>query len=240
MGFFDFFTGGEEGQIKRHSKRLRNLNAQAEDRELSAHWLAENGSEEAILGLLGRYTVTYEQGMKDQNEKQLVYELLVSLGPKGGGPIRKWVRKNSQFARPLNALAQVEGGDAVVDVLLDMLGREVDPFKPEKKRQILVMLAEFRDPRIVDRVPACLEDFDEGIRYAAAQTLIVQETDEVKEELGAALARRDEDSNRLRVRISQCFQDRGWALAGDQLEAVLERPPVGWLISADGRLSPEP
>ena len=33
MGLFDFITGGSDGQLKRHTKRAKNLNAQAEDRE---------------------------------------------------------------------------------------------------------------------------------------------------------------------------------------------------------------
>ena len=50
MGLFDFFSGGAEGQLKRHSKRAMSLNAQAEDREASLQWLAQEGSEQAILG----------------------------------------------------------------------------------------------------------------------------------------------------------------------------------------------
>ena len=44
MGFLDFLTGGSDSQLKRHTKRAKNLNAQAEDREASLHWLAEEGS----------------------------------------------------------------------------------------------------------------------------------------------------------------------------------------------------
>lgn len=235
MGFLDFLTGGVEGQIKRHSKRVRNLNAQAEDRVASAYWLAENGSEDAIVGLLGRFTVTYEQGMKDAQEKELVRDLLIDLGPKVSEPIRTWVRKNTSFAVPLRILQDIEGTGAVIDVLLDMLGREVDPFKPEKKRQILIKLADFKDERIQDRVPPCLMDFDEGIRYAAVEALLAQETDDVKDELAAALANREEESNRLRVRIAAAFQSRGWKLEGERLEAVEQRPPVGWKVE-DGRM----
>ena len=62
--------GGEAGQVKRHIKRLSNLNAQKDERAGSAHWLAENGSEEAILGLLKRFELTYEHRMKDTEEKK--------------------------------------------------------------------------------------------------------------------------------------------------------------------------
>ena len=242
MGWFDWLTGGEEGQIKRHVKRLRNLNAQAEDRIGSAHWLAEHGSEEAVLGLLGRFTINYEHRMKDTEEKNLVTDLLRGLGRDSiGPPIRKWCRKHEAFARPLSLVHELEGPDAAVDLLLDMLGREVDPFKTEKKRQILIKLSDYADQRICERVPACLEDFDEGIRYAAAEALISQDDPKVREELAKALGRRDEESNRLRVRIAEAhaeaFHKRGWDL-GVHFEAIAERPPVGWRIEGQA-LRPE-
>lgn len=233
MGWLDWLTGGEEGQIKRHAKRVRNLNSQAEDRMASMHWLAEHGSEEAVIGLLGRFTINYEQRMKDGQEKDLVVELLRGMGKDSIGPaIRKWVRKNQAFARPIMLIDELEGPEAAVDVLLDMLGREVDPFKPEKKRQILIKLSDYVDPRIVERVPASLEDFDEGIRYAAAEALLAQDDDSVRDELAKALARRDEESNRLRVRLAEAFHKRSWSL-GDHTEAVEERPPVGWTVKGD-------
>jgi hypothetical protein len=233
MGWFDWLTGGEESQVKRHAKRVRNLNAQGEDRQASAHWLAENGSEEAILGLLGRFTIHYEQRMKDEEEKTLVTDLLRGLGAgKIGAPIRQWVRKNEAFARPLQLIDELEGKDAAVDLLLDMLGREVDPFKTEKKRQILIRLSSYVDTRIADRVSPCLEDFDEGVRYAAAEVLLAQDRESVRGDLARALARRDEESNRLRVRLAEAFHKRGWSL-GDHAPAVRERPPVGWTVQGD-------
>ena len=232
VGFFDFFRTGEAAQLKRHSKRLVNLNAQKEDRTASAYWLAENASEESIIGLLNRFNMTYEHRMKDSEEKQLVYDLLLGIGPVVTQPVRQWVRKNPSFAFPLRLIDHFEGPDAAVEVLLDMLGREVDPFKPEKKRQILIRLAEYRDERIIERVPACLEDFDGDIRYAAAEALIAQETDAVRDDLAKALANRNEESNRLRDRIAAVFEQRSWSL-GEHTEAVTDNPPYGWAVNGE-------
>ena len=112
--------------------------------------------------------------MKD-TEETLVTELL-----RGSASRRSRVRfgpgvaKIEAFARPLSLVHDLEGKGAAVDILLDMLGREVDPFKTEKKRQILIKLSDYIDDRICERVPACLEDFDEGIRYAAAEALFAR------------------------------------------------------------------
>ena len=58
MGFLDFIFGGsEETQLKRHAKKVNNLNAQADERLASAQWLAENQSEDAIAALLKRFSL---------------------------------------------------------------------------------------------------------------------------------------------------------------------------------------
>ncbi len=236
MGLFDFITGGSEGQLKRHTKRAKNLNAQAEDREASLHWLAEDGSEQAIFGLLGRFNVTYEHQMKDLNEKQLVFELLEGLGDTVCGPIKVWARTAPQFARPLQLVQQFEGEEETVAFLLDLLAGENDPFKPEKKRQILIRLAEYTDDRIVPAIEPCLRDFDEGIRYAAAEAALAQPDESVRLSLAECIADDKEESNRLRVRIAEAFHQRGWSL-GDHADAVSSFPPHGWQVE-DGRLFP--
>ena len=78
MGLFDFFSPSEEAQLKKHAKRMKNLNSQPEERQMSAHWLAENGSEAAVVGLLARFGLNYEQRMKDAEEKDFVYKLLLN------------------------------------------------------------------------------------------------------------------------------------------------------------------
>lgn len=232
MGLFDFLSGGEEAQLRRHAKRMTNINAQTEDRQASAQWLAENGSDPAILGLLGRFTWTFENGMKDSAEKKLVYDLLLDLGPKVCEPVREWMKKNANIAQPLRLLEHFEGKDGVVKVLLEMLARENDPFKTEKKRQILIKLAEYKHPAIVPAVVPVLKDFDEGVRYGAAEVLLAQDDPSVAGPLAERLADREEDSGRLRGRVAECFHQRRWSL-GEHAAAVAANAPRGWQVQGD-------
>ena len=88
MGFFgdileDFlaiFKNDPESQLKRHAKKVVNLNAQSEDRQFSAEWLADNGSPEAIAALLRRFSVHYEHQTKDKNEKVHSCWLIQNIG----------------------------------------------------------------------------------------------------------------------------------------------------------------
>lgn len=232
MGLLDWLTGGDEAQVRRHAKRIANINAQNEEREMSAHWLAENGSDAAILGLLGRFGLTIESQMKDAKEKQLAYDLLLDLGPKVVAPTKDWLARSNNIAMPLRLIAHFEGNASVVGLLLELLSRENDPFKTEKKRQLLIKLTEFKDPRIIPAVIPLLKDFDEGIRYAAAEVLIAQDDISGAPALAEALANPEEESNRVRVRIAEGLSQRRWSL-GQHADAVAARPPFGWKVAGD-------
>ena len=123
-----------------------------------------------------------------------------------------------------------------MELLLALLDEEIDEFKPEKKRQILIRLADFKDQRIAERVPECLGNFDEGIRYAAVEALAAQEVDSIRGDLAASLADKEEESNRFRVRIAEVFHRREWDL-GEHAEMVEQNPPVGFRIE-NGRVLP--
>jgi hypothetical protein len=170
--------------------------------------------------------------MKDVDEKELVYGYLVDLGPKAVGPVREFMLHNVQFTFPLRVVEHFEGKEKAVDVLLEMLAKEKDPFKPEKKRQILLRLADFNDPRARDALVGELLDFDEGIRYAAAEALIGIDDPSVQAPLAQALAKTGEESNRLRVRIAEAFHQRNWPL-GEHAATVGQRPPIGFVVQGD-------
>ena len=98
MGIFDFLFGGTESSVDRHAKKVVNLNAQIEERNASAEWLADNGSPEAIEALLKRFSIRYEHAMKDTEEKLFVFSQLQRIGPNVIPPTKTWIEKNSNFA----------------------------------------------------------------------------------------------------------------------------------------------
>lgn len=240
MGFFDLFTGGSiEKQIEKHAKRIRKKDAQQEDRVASAYWLAEEGSFNSVYGLLGRFEMAYEHQMKDRAEKDLASKLLQDLGEPAVPAIKAFLRKSSQFARPMALLENISGKEAALAMIFELLELEAakSELKPGKKRQLLIKLAEFQEPEVVASATPFLSDFDEGVRFAAVEVLIAQEeTKEVRETLLGSLSDPEEESNRLRVRISEVAHARRWGLGGHQ-EAVAANPPSGWTVSK-GRLLP--
>lgn len=234
MGLFDFVLpfGSVEKQIQRHGKRVRNMNASLEDREASARWLADNGSPEAIYQMLRRYDQAYEHQMKDLGEKDLIDKLALGLGERAVEPLRAYCLKNKAFARPLAVYERLTGPDGSKALTLEMLAfeKERSELKAAKKREVLVKLADFKDADIPALVMDQLDDFDEGVRYAACEVLIAQdETPEIHTALLAQLANPEEDSNRLRVRLAEVAIQRRWSL-GEHAAAVAENPPAGFSV----------
>ena len=85
----------------------------------------------------------------------------------------------------------------------------------------MVWLAEQRHERMLEVVSPFLKDFDEEVRYAAAEVLIHQEDDGTRDALLEMLANPDEESLRLRHRLAHVFRNRGWAVGDTNLAGIL-------------------
>jgi hypothetical protein len=231
MGFLDIIFGNPQKQLERQCKRVQNINAQPEDREAAALFLAEDGSEPAIYGLLGRFDVRIENAMKDRNEKAFVFELLEALGEPVLEPAILFSKRCKNIANPLRLIEALGGTEPVLATALEMLDEEAakEDYKPDRKRHLLVLLAEKKDERIAPSAARFLDDFDEGVRYAAAQAVISQDTQQCREDLVGALANPEEESNRLRVRIAEVVAARRWAL-DPHVQALQENPPTGFAV----------
>lgn len=227
MGLFDFFT--REGKLTRHARRMGDRDAQQEDREVSASWLYEDGSRQAIEGLLRRFEFSMTQQIKDQGEKERVYQLLKALGDDVVEPVKDWLRAGKEYAWPLRLLAELQGDQAAIDLVFELLDaeRKKAGFHPERKRELLVWLAEHRHPEALGHAVPFLEDFDESVRVAATEVVVAQNDDAARAPLLARLADPEEESNRMKHRICEAFQARAWPVDDADLDGVL---PPGFAV----------
>lgn len=231
MAFFDFLLGGSP--LKRHARRVANRDAQAEDREASAHWLAEDGSDEALLALCQRFNLQLEHSLKDKKEKDLVFELLAAKGPQGARAVRSFGKSAVAFAWPVRLIERLEGGDAATAFLMELLSQEsVDnELKPEKKRNLLIALAERKHPGLVDAARPYLKDFDEGVRHAAIEATAGQDGDAGRDALFDVLRNPKEESTRIRGRVAEIFASRRWAVPQDDWFAA--HVPAGFRLDGN-------
>ena len=254
MSFLDKIFGDP---LKKHARRVGTRDAQAEDREASARWLLDNGSPEAMTAVFKRFELQLEHSLKDKKEKEIVFDMLVDTGPAAAVAARDFARTSVHFQWAVAVIDKVEGPGAGTRALIDMLGaqRVEDEFKPEKKRTLLLFLAERKDPSIAPAAARFLTDFDEGVRHAAIEAIAAQtaaqgsaqgsgqtaqessasETEDStsRDMLSVALLNPREESTRIRGRLAEIFATRGWPVPEDA--AFQANVPVGFRL-ADGRL----
>ncbi len=230
MAFLDKIFGSP---LKRHARRVGTRDAQPEDRETSARWLIENGSPEALAAVFNRFELQLEHSLKDKREKELVYELLVDVGPAAAVAARAFARTSVHFQWAVAVIDKLEGPGAGTRALIDLLEtqRVEDEFKPEKKRTLLLFLAERKDPAIAAAATRFLVDFDEGVRHAAIEAIAAQDVDGTV--LAPLLVDPKEESTRIRGRLGELFATRGWPVPEDAW--LQSHVPIGFRL-ADGRL----
>jgi hypothetical protein len=211
MALLDIFLS-EKQKIQKHQRRITDIDAQPEDREASARWLAENATPHALLALLSRFDMNLTQSLKDKSEKDFAYALLVNCGEATHRPLRAWLKQCKQIAVPLRMLGEMCGHDAAVDMVFQLLRIEFekDTFNAKKKLELLVWLAEVPHGDCIELTAPFLKDFDEGVRIATAEVLIYQQNDAAREPLLQALTNEEEESHRLILRILDTFATRRW------------------------------
>jgi len=235
MGFLDLFISDDK-KIQKRQRTLTNRDSQAEDREIAARWLTDKGTGKALLSLLSRFDMQLEHQLNDRDERELVYALAMSTGQDILKPLRAHLRKCKKFALPIRLYRELQGEQATVEFVFDLLQIELkkDDFKPGKKTDMLVWLTDYRHENMISSAAPFLQDFDEGVRCAAAEVIISQNDDAGRSALEAAFANPEEDSNRLRVRLAEVFTARRWSV--DDVEGVTANLPPGHKL-ADGRVA---
>jgi len=235
MAFFDIFLS-EDKRISKEQRRLTNRDLQAEDRETAARWLSDNGGGKALMALLSRFEMKLDHQLNDRDEREFIYGILSQHTETLQRPLRAHLKKAKMIAMPLRLLEDLYGEETAIEVALELLERERkrDDFKPAKKMDLLVWLAERTHPRAMEVAISLLGDFDEGVRYSAAEVILYQKDPAGQQPLEALMMDPKEESNRLKVRLCEAFMKRSWSVADS--EGLLPLLPIGFTVS-EGRIS---
>jgi len=235
MGFSSLFSkdGRELRAREKNIARAINKWSQSPDRLKALQSLAEDGSPEAIYGLLRRFGMMYDKTIDDEQEKEWVFEVLVEKGAVVLGPLKKYFFSADSITWPLRLLDKVVATkEEVIALLEEVLARHEPGYErdPTKKIQLMKHLEGIKHPRVSPLVLPYLADMDEGVRCAAVDALVGQ-----ADEAAARLALLDhfvsdkEDSLRIRLRIADGFAELGWTL-GDRRAQVEKRLPDAFQI----------
>ncbi len=236
MGLLDIFS--KERSRDRNAGRAINKFLQSPDRMKALMTLASDGSPEALYALLRRFGMMYDKTIDDEQEKEWVFETLVSKGGVVLEPLKKYLLAADSISWPLRLLDKIVATkDEVIDVVALVMARHEPGYErdPTKKIQLLNHLAGIKNPRVPALVSPYLADMDEGVRYAAVEALLRQEDEAAAREPLLDLFTSDkEESKRLRIRVADGFAQFGWPL-GDRRAAVEKHLPETFQVEARGK-----
>lgn len=217
MGLFSF--GGSK--VDKHVKKLTNPWVQTVERKRCAEVLVEIGTDEALFGLLKRFTFRTEGSITDEDEKQLVFDLLVGVGPSAIPAIERFVSENDAVYWPLKALKELAGLEPAVQLMLRALDKtEENAVRVNEHRtQLVANLRDFPHPLIEARLLKLCHD-----PYEEVRTMALDGISTYGEEVGAPvtierLLHEDETAS-VRAVIFELLVDSEWDLSKWKSEIV--------------------
>ena len=136
MGLFGF---GRGPRVDKLVKKVKSAYAQTQDRHQAMRQLADLGTDEAVAGLLQRFTYKTEASSVDQDEKETACNLLVDVGATAVPSIERFINFSDAVYWPLTALKQIVGLEHTVGVLLAALDKAdgLDMRVNERKIQLV-------------------------------------------------------------------------------------------------------
>jgi hypothetical protein len=219
VGLKDLFSGGgKKSKLDKHVKVITNPYTQSADRYAAMEKLLAEGSDEALVGLMKRFTIVSTKSIEDEEEKGWVYRQLSGLGTKVLPALKQFCTESENVAWALRILEDVANEQQEWEVLDAMLERHPPEYArdPKTKLQILTHVAEIDDPHVVEILLKYLEDPDEGVRFFAVEQLVDIADERAKDPLVGRLGNKSEDSIRLRTRVLDGLATLGWDVSEHQ------------------------
>jgi hypothetical protein len=255
MGIFDAFTkGGRKSRaLQKKISTVANRRAADEDRYIAYEALAEEGTDDAIYGLLLRFTYVKDIGQRsrstDEEDKRYVHDLVVNLGEKALAAIRRFLlAREGPVGAPKHSISWalrildriVPSPELHWEIVKEILDDNEPGYEknPSRKHDLMTYLGgsdRFAAAAVAEAVRGYLEDSDEGVRFAAADTLLKQGDPSCKETLSKILADTDE-SLQQRSLILSGFVTNGWLEEAAEFIPNMPEPALMAAVEALERL----
>jgi len=241
MGLFDIFSKEKRETRARasHLQRVVSKFAQSGDRYRSMEALAQDGSEEATLGLLRRFGMMYDKSIEDEQEKEWVFDTLAAKGASVLPAVKRYLEIADSVSWPLRLLQKMANTkDEEIDAVAAILARHEPGYErdPTKKMQLIRHVGLSKHARATGLILPYLEDMDEGVRYATVEALLTLKDEAAsKDRLLALFISDTEESLRLRIRVADGFAELGWPL-GEAQAQVRAKLPEGFQIDRQSHI----
>ncbi len=240
MGLLDLFDKEKrrKAAVEKNVRKLQQKYGQSDNRSRAVVALRDDGSEDAIYGLLQRFKVSVDPSITDQEEKEWVHDVVADFGPKAIEPIRRFVHKESAVMWPLRILEQIQGREAAVALACESLRRAAGEYQRDatKKISLLKHLVTLKasDAKVVDTICQLLDDMDGDVVIGAVEALAELDTSaSSREKVLEVLKEKGPDNIRLRQEIFRVLAETGWSVKGFRptVETIIEEP---WYLTGEG------
>jgi hypothetical protein len=233
MGFISSMFSKEERNQRSFEKSLKavlNPRIQTEERFGALYNLRKNGSDQAIYGLLKRFTITATSkggSVVDEEEKTWVFSAIHEFGQAALPSLTKFIMaKEGPAVNPVHSISQCldlmqmitkDDPQYVLDIIEKLIianpeGYERDPIR---KEEVLNFLIELKNPVVAPLVTTYLLDMNETIRFLTVELLFALDDEEVSREPLLKLFDPDNDESlRIRNRMVLGFANNGWSIKG--------------------------
>jgi HEAT repeat protein len=224
----------------KHKKHIKNKFGQGEDRQRAVQYFIDLANKGGYEGLLERFMVNVEPSIKDEDEKQYVFEVLVAFGQDVIPAIEAYLNRKDAahipITWPLKVLAAVAETEEAVRVIVDSLEKLGTSYTREPERKVLLVsqLVEYDDPRVIPALIPFLRDHRDEVQLEALAALEKKADDSAREEMLELMV--DEDTPaRIRAAIAETMKNLGLAVKGyrKKVEEVL---PEGLHVDRSGRI----
>ncbi|MFW7382037.1 MAG: HEAT repeat domain-containing protein [Oligoflexus sp.] len=244
MGLLDKYRNYQETRRKRRIEKavklVKNAKAIREDRWGALSFLAEDldVAADAVPALLPRFEYSLEHGINDTREKELTLKGIVRFGDEALPFLKDWLRSTTRIAWPIKAIKEIGSEEVVVDTLKQALNFNdvtFDQSAVDKNYDILCHLRDYPLDGYFKEIAHFLQDPDERVRFAAAEALIEQNSDEVKVYLQDFLKDDSSENRRIKQAVVSAFLKHSWQV-DTQSEFPEGRVMDGVYINAQGQL----
>jgi hypothetical protein len=226
--------------VRRHKKLIKRKYGQGDDRQKAIAFFCEMGGREGISGLLERFMVNCEPSIRDEDEKQQLFDILVGFGEDVVPAIEDYINRKDAASIPvtwpLKVLAAVtEPREAVGVIVLALLQMGTKYIRePERKVLLVSQLSEYDDERVVKTLIPFLRDHRDEVQLEALAAL-ERRADEVAREPMLELLVEADTPLRLRACLAGTLKNLGWTVKGYR-KKVEEALPGGFQVDRSGRI----
>ncbi len=236
MSLLRLFRPSPAKQIQKLRKKVKEPHGDPAPRINAAHRLLEIGSEEAILVLLERFTISASPSRQDEEEKEEVFTWIVECGKQAVPALTQFLKRGQQVYWPVRALRQILCEEELAQNINEVLRYlwKNPPAISDSKTQLIRSLEGIRSPKLDESVHLFLKDDDDDVLLAALDYHFDRHQDHAREVVLDCYLTADERP-RIRGHILERLVDKSWTVRGfrPKVEQVL---PDGYTVTREGTI----